>query len=688
MVMRVAVIPLFATVTTLLTAARIAAAPTAPTFATDIAPLLATHCIACHRPEGVAPFPLLTFADVRPRARQVAAALRRRAMPPWKPVNPPGTFVGERRLSDEEIALVERWVAGGAIEGETRERPHVSTSVRDWQLGPPDLILSLSSPYSVEANGREQMRNVVLPVGLTETRYVKAWELRTTAPRVVHHATIVVDPAAAARKLDAADPAVGYEGLIPLSAQSPDGYFLGWTPGQTPSPSRPDLAWRLDPGSDLVALLHLRPSERTEVLDVQIGLYFTDTPPSRVPVMIRLNRQDLDIPAGSERYVATDRYTLPVDVELHAVQPHAHYLASRVRGVATQPDGRTTTIIDIPAWDFHWQDAYRFREPILLAAGTELSMEWVFDNSTANRANPSRPPRRVTYGQQSTNEMADLWLQVVPRDPRAAPSLVSSLRRKLLPQNILGYTLMIAADPDNASLRDDLALLHVEAGDLDGASREFAEAARIRPASSAARYNLGNVLLMRGLAVEAESHFRAALARESNYGLAHQGLGLALHAQGRLAESLAAIDQAARLLPDDADVSYNAGVARSALGRFGPAIQAFRRALALRPGWTAAQTELAWALAVSPEPAERDTTQALTLAEQAAIGSGRQDPHILDVLAAAQAAAGQFAAAVATLEAALDRVTKPTQAAARAAMAARLGSYRSRRPFIWQPPEP
>lgn len=670
---------------TLWLAVPLSAAP-APTFIADVAPLLATHCVTCHRPDGAAPFSLQTFNDVRPRATQIVTALRRRTMPPWKPANPPGTFLGERRLTEEEIALVERWAAGGAAEGNTRGRSAPTATSTEWQLGPPDLVVSLPSPYTLAANGREQMRNVVLPVGLTDTRYVRAWELKTSAPRVVHHATIVVDAVAAARTLDAEDPAVGYEGLIPLSAQSPDGYFLGWTPGQGPSTSRPDLAWRLPPGSDLVALLHLRPSERTEVVDVRIGLYFTDAPPTRVPAMVRLNRQDLDIAAGNARYSATDRYTLPVDVELHAVQPHAHYLARHVRGLAKRPNGETTVIIDIPEWDFHWQDAYRFREPIALPAGTELLMEWTFDNSTANRVNPSRPPRRVTYGQRSTDEMADLWLQIVPRDPSTLPALVASIRRKLLPQNIQGYRFMIQADRDNPALYDDLAILQLEAGDLVAASTAFAETVRVRPTSAAARYNLGNVLLLRGLATDAESHFRAALARDVNYGLAHQGLGLALRAQGRLVESLSALDAAYRRLPDDADVNYNVGIVGCALGRFGPAIGALQRALAVRPQWVAAQTELAWALAVAPDPTMRDPTEALRLAEHAAAAQ-RQDPHVLDVLAAAQAAAGRFEAAASTLQTALEHVTGPAQAASRAAMAARLEGYRAGRPFVWQPEE-
>jgi tetratricopeptide (TPR) repeat protein len=234
-------------------------------------------------------------------------------------------------------------------------------------------------------------------------------------------------------------------------------------------------------------------------------------------------------------------------------------------------------------------------------------------------------------------------------------------------------------------LNDDLAILQLEAGDLVAASAAFTETVRVRPTSAAARYNLGNVLLLRGLVADAESHFRAALTRDAHHGLAHQGLGLALRAQGRLVESLSALEAALRRLPDDADVNYNVGVVRSALGRFGPAIGAFQRALTVRPQWAAAQIELAWAYAVAPDPAARNPAESLSRAEQAAAAQ-RPSPHVLDVLAAAQAAMGRFEAAASTAQSALD-VTDPTRTVERTAMAARLEGYRTGRPFIWAPEE-
>src|SRR5262249_17332354 len=159
------------------------------------------------------------------------------------------------------------------------------------------------------------------------------------------------------------DPEPGYDGVILRSAAFPDGYFLGWTPGQI-SPLLPKgMAWTLEPGSDLVVEIHMQPSGKPEQVAPSIGIYFTDDPPDRTPVMLRLGRQNIDIPAGDDHYVVEDSFVLPVDVELQALQPHAHHRAREVVGIATLPDGTTKWLINIKSWDFRWQHVYRFVSP-------------------------------------------------------------------------------------------------------------------------------------------------------------------------------------------------------------------------------------------------------------------------------------------------------------------------------------
>jgi hypothetical protein len=524
-----------------------------PTFAEDVAPLVFTHCVPCHRPNGAAPFSLTSYPDVRGRARQILNAMTARTMPPWKPEPGFGEFAGSRRLADDQIEIVKQWVDTGMRFGDPRALPSLPEAPDGWQIGPPDIVLRLEDPYRVPPHGDDKLRNFVIPIGLTGARYVRGWEFRTTNTRAVHHATMVVDPTRASRSLDQLDPEPGYEGVIPVSVASPEGFFLGWTPGQAPFQAASGTAWRLEPGSDLVVMLHLRPTGGWETVDLSIGLYLTDEAPLHTPVMIRLNRQDIDIPPGERQYTVTDSFTLPVDVEAVGIQPHAHTLARAIKGFATHPDGTKQWLIYIRQWDFHWQDAYRFRSPIPLPAGAVLTMEYTYDNSIANPANRGRPLRRVTFGQRTSDEMGDLWIQVVPKRPQDLPFLARSLRRKLVPQHIAGYRMMLAADPNSAALHDDLALLLWEAGDREGVVREFSESLRLKPVASA-HYNVGNALLPLGRFEEAAGHFREALAIDDNYAPGHLGLGLVHEAQGRWIEAISSYRRALVLRPNWDDV--------------------------------------------------------------------------------------------------------------------------------------
>jgi tetratricopeptide (TPR) repeat protein/mono/diheme cytochrome c family protein len=597
------------------------AEPPAITFARDVAPILISHCAECHRHGGSAPFPLLTYEDVRPRARQIVSAIARRTMPPWLPDPGFGAFAGERRLTDAQIAVFTNWVAAGAPAGHLREAPSRPESTDDWLLGKPDLVVSLPQAYRLGPAGTEQLRNFVVPIPTSRRRFVKAWEFKTTNPAVVHHATMVLDPTHAARQLDERDPAPGYEGIIPLSARNPDGYFLGWTPGQRARAVDDQMAWRLDPDTDLIAMLHLRPSGQWEEVNVSLGLYFADAPPTLAPVMVRLNRQDIDIPAGQSQYTISDSYTLPVPVAVIGVQPHAHNLVRRVKGYATLPDGTTRWLLRISNWNFHWQDAYRLATPLKLPAGTRLTMEYTYDNSENNVSNPSRPPRRVTYGQRTSDEMGDLWVQVVPDDPGDAPSLRAGVERKLLFQNIIGYQMLLTRDPDNVSLRDDLGILFAQAGDLERSLQQFAESLRLRPDMPAVHYNVGNALLGLGRWEQAQRHFNAALARDPGYRLAAQGL------------------------------------ARARLQR-------------------------AWMLATSPDVSVSNPREAVTVAERAVADLGERTAAALDVLAAAYAAAGDFDKAIATIHEALNASDVRAAPAFADAVQRRLALYQQRRPYV------
>ena len=477
------------------------------TFSRDVAPIVFAKCAQCHHPGGSAPFSLLTYPEARSHATQIALVTKNRVMPPWK-ADPAGhKFIGLDPLSDSEIAVIERWVADGAREGDSHDLPSPPTWSGGWQLGKPDLVITLPAPFVLAADGPDVSRVFVLPLPVDRQRYVRGIEFRPNNPRV-HHANIRIDETPASRELDALDDMPGYDGIIVRSAVYPDGHFLGWTPGQAAPLLPPGFAWMLAPRSDVVVQLHLVPSGKPEHIQPSIGLYFTDDPPTRTPVMMRLSNQRIDIPAGQERYFATDSFVLPVDVEVLAVQPHAHYLAREVSGTATLPDGTSRTLISIPDWDLRWQHVYRYQSPIALPKGTTVTMEYRYDNSAANPRNPATPPVRVPWGQQSREEMGDLWLQVVTNTPAERQLLDHAFREKWMATDAVGLESLIQRDPDRASLRDDVAVLYMELNRPAEAVPHFEAALKLKPGSAAAHFNYGTALASAGSLEEAVTQYQ------------------------------------------------------------------------------------------------------------------------------------------------------------------------------------
>jgi Flp pilus assembly protein TadD len=553
------------------------------TYTKDIAPLVADRCGMCHHPGGPAPFSLLTYPEVKRRATQIAAVTKKRFMPPWKVDPDNGPFVGQHPLGDDEIATIDRWVAGGAVEGDARDLPPPRRWAEGWQRGTPDLVATIPEPYVLQPDGTDVFRIFVIPLPVSRTQFVRGLEFRPGNPRVVHHANIRIDRTPAARTLDDKDAGPGYSGLIPHSAEYPDGHFLGWTPGQVTPLLPKDLSWRLDRQTDLVVEIHMQPSGRREDVQPSVGLYFSDQPPTRTPAMLRLGRQSIDIPAGDSAYTITDSYVLPVDVEVGAVQPHAHYRARDIRGDATMPDGTVTPLIHIQDWDFRWQHVYRYETPIRLPKGTTLSMRYVYDNSAGNPRNPEHPPRRATWGQRSADEMGDLWIQVLTRDEPDLDALSRSFRVKVAAEDAIGYETEIRAHPSDASLHDDAALLYLELGRVDAAIGHFTTSLALNRASPQAHYNLGTALTVARRLDEAAREYHAAIELDAGYANAHNNLGNVLLAQQKYDDAIREFEDVTRLQPTSIAGFRNLAAACAAAGRFDRAVAAADAALRLAP---------------------------------------------------------------------------------------------------------
>jgi Flp pilus assembly protein TadD len=602
---------------------------TTPTYNQDVAPIVRQHCAGCHRPGQGAPFALLTYDDLKQRASDIAEVTGSRQMPPWLPEPGALAFVGERRLSEREIATVSRWVEGGAPEGDSGRRPPPLASTGPWQLGTPDLVLSLPKAYRLRAGGEDVFRNVVLRTGLDADRFVRAVEFGPGAAPV-HHAVVHLDPDGDVRERDGADGAPGFDGMGAPGTVEPDGHFVGWAPGRGPIVSVEQRPWKLPRGADLVVELHLIP--RAAAVDVQptVALYFAPAPAATaapVPIVFKMGSSAIDIPPGAVDYAISDRYVLPADAEVLSLYPHAHYLGKDMQVDATLPDGSTRRLLHIRDWSFHWQQDYRFVTPMALPRGTAIAMRYTYDNTDANPENPHHPPVRVTAGPRSTDEMGNLLVQLAPRTAADRAALARDLSSRDAAANVATAEALVKAEPGNADYRIFLGGSYVDVGRVDEAIaqleraiqlaprsarahnemggallrakrvaeavRSFQRAAALRPTDARLQYNLGRALGMANDRAAAAAALERALALDPGLAEAHDELGVLLFTAGRLREAVVHLTRAVELSPESSMFRSDLGGALAEQGQVEAAVTHLRRALELDPANAAARENLA-----------------------------------------------------------------------------------------------
>jgi mono/diheme cytochrome c family protein/predicted negative regulator of RcsB-dependent stress response len=553
-----------------------------PTFSHDIAPILYQNCASCHHPGGPAPFSLLTYEDAKRHAAKIAEVTRRRYMPPWLPEHGYGSFVGELRLTEAQIALIGEWAAAGTLEGTAVDAPTPPKFPEDWQLGPPDMILEAPRSITVPATGPDVFWNFIFSPQLNTRRYVRAIEIRPGGAQFVHHANLIVDRERSARRQEK-EPGAGVPGMdlkIMRTTFDFDSHFLFWKPGSTPWQEPDGLAWELDPGNDLVLNAHMRTSGKPREVRPSIGLYFTDKPPNRFPMLIQLeDDQDLDIPAGTQDFVIHDQFRLPVDVHVLAVYPHAHYLGHLLEGYATLPNGERKWLIRIPNWDPSWQSVYHYRDPVYLPKGSLISMRFHYDNSSASPRNPHRPPRRVRGGNMAMDEMGHLWLQVLPAGP-------GDYRREI-EQALMEHRL--DKDPDNVQARVMLGALMLSRLNPAAAAAVLQEAVRLDPKQSRAHNLYGAALTALGRLPEAKEQFEAAISEEPGYVNARYNLAKTLVKMGEFDQAQAEFRQVVSAVPKDAQAHSDLGELLMRMGNPTGALEQFQTALSLDPSLAVAR---------------------------------------------------------------------------------------------------
>ena len=389
--------------------ARAALAGSSPTFYRDVLPILQGHCQSCHRPDGIAPMPFVTYPETRTWAPAIAETVESKQMPPWFADPRYGRFADDPSLTQREIVTIASWVRSGAPAGDPRNAPPPRLWADGWNIAKPGLILKMPVPVKLPAQGDVEYTYEIVPTGFTEDRWVEMSQVRPSSPQHVHHAVVYIRPPDSHWLRHAP---VG----VPFTASSlkdpQDRRDAEWTdsdillvyaPGSSPDEWPPTMAKFVPAGSDLVFQMHYITKGHPASDDTEVGLVFARQPPRERVLTLQLTNDRFVIPPGVDDYRVEAHGTLPNDCTLLSFFPHMHLRGKRFEYAIVYPDGGRKTLLQVN-YDFYWQLSYRLAEPRFLKAGTELEAVAWYDNSARNPHNPD-PTQAVRWGDQTYNEM-------------------------------------------------------------------------------------------------------------------------------------------------------------------------------------------------------------------------------------------------------------------------------------------
>ena len=396
------------------------------TYSDDIAPLIYGKCSTCHRPGEIGPMPLTNYDEVKNFASTIKYVTSIKHMPPWQPDPEFRHFLGENFLTDEEIETIGSWVDNGSPRGNPENEMPFPDFPDGSVLGEPDLVLSFSESYFVEGNNRDEYRYFVLPTGLTEDKVLKAIELRPGNPQIVHHALFFEDLTGQAARNDAATPRYGFDGFGGFAGDDVESIltqkqYPGYVPGQKPIFYPDGLGQTLGAGSDLVVQMHYAPWPTDEMDSTTVNIFFADEVEQvdrfvdshiMVPLPSVINAFFIIEGGNVEQFHG--EWTVPEDISIIGITPHMHLLGQDWKVYLETPEGDSINLIKIPEWDFNWQGGYFFDRLIVAKEGSIVHAIATYDNTAENPNNPSNPPRTVSWGEKTTDEMYYLPIAFVP----------------------------------------------------------------------------------------------------------------------------------------------------------------------------------------------------------------------------------------------------------------------------------
>jgi len=400
-------------------------AATVPTYTKDVAPILFKNCTGCHRPGEIGPMSLLTYDEVRPRAKDIRDKIDEGAMPPWHAAMPSGTFLNERGLTEQEKGTIFRWIANGAPKGDLKDMPPVPDYPRGWSIGTPDVVFEMAEDYHVPADDVVPYEYFYIPTNFTEPKWVQAIEVRPGNRNVVHHVLVRyrAKPDVPHPDVLKLNPAISATerlppGLHPIKRGDglPTRLLATYAPGTNPQVFRPGTALRLEPGGVLELQMHYTAAGQDEVDRTRVGIIFSKDPSPREVIATQFINSTLRLPAGAADVRVDADAEFAEDATVWGLFPHTHVRGKKWEYVLQLPDGSKKTILSVPRYNFNWQTYYMFKEPLQVPKGTKiLSSAW-YDNSAANRANPD-PTVDVKWGDQTWDEMQYTGILVSAASP-------------------------------------------------------------------------------------------------------------------------------------------------------------------------------------------------------------------------------------------------------------------------------
>lgn len=377
----------------------IEAGPKPPTWSDGAGALIVRHCGACHVQGGSAPFALGTWSETRSHAAMIDEVVAQRRMPPWYASREHGAFANARGLDDDERALIARWIAGGAREGDPARAPAPPPPIADgWRIGEPDLVLRAPSAQEIPATGRVPYRYVILPHVFARDTWVSSVEIRPGNARVVHHANL------------------GYWRIGSSWDQS--SFVTGHVPGGDPMQLDAGVALRIPAGSILGLQIHYVATGSAETDRTSVGLRFPRDVVQQALRHHQIATTRFEIPPEAPAHLVRASRTFDVDAVGIGMFVHMHVRGRDMDFVAHRPDGSAETLLLVPNYSFDWQTAYVWPKGAMeFAKGTRVECRAHYDNSRFNPFNPD-PTRAVKFGQETTDEMMYGFLFYVARDER------------------------------------------------------------------------------------------------------------------------------------------------------------------------------------------------------------------------------------------------------------------------------